>query len=107
MGKPAVHALLIAVVLAGAAGCWSLPRSVDRSEVENEIRQKMTDANGNKPESVSCPEDLKPSVGASVDCQMKINGQVYGVSVTVTSIKGDTAKFDMKLDAPGTTGEPR
>jgi hypothetical protein len=68
---------------------------VSKTEVESQISQKMTDPAGNKPDSVSCPNALNATVGAKIDCNMKINGKTYGVNVTVTSIDGDTAKFDM------------
>jgi Domain of unknown function (DUF4333) len=99
MAKSVAHALLIPCALAGlligASGCMSGPKTVSKSNVESQISQKMTDASGNKPESVSCPDDLKASVGAKIDCEMKIKDQTFGVNVTVTSIEGDQAKFDM------------
>jgi hypothetical protein len=99
MAKSVARILLIPCALAfsliGIAACIAVPETVSRSSVESQISQKMTDASGNKPESVSCPDDLKPTVGAKLDCEMKIKGQTYGVNVTVTSIEGDTAKFDM------------
>jgi Domain of unknown function (DUF4333) len=99
MAKSVAQALLIPCALAGlligTAGCSSGPKTVSKSDVESQINQKMTDAAGNKPESVSCPDDLKATVGAKLDCNMKIKGQSYGVNVTVTSIEGSTAKFDM------------
>ncbi len=99
MAKSVARGLLIpcalAGVLIGTAGCTS-PKTVTKSEVESQISQKMTDDAGNKPESVSCPADLKASVGAKLDCEMSINGKTYGVNVTVTSIDGDTAKFDIE-----------
>ena len=69
-----------------------------KGDVESQISQKMTGPHGNKPESVSCPEDLNASVGAKMDCEMTVQGQKYAVEVTVTSIEGDEAKFDMALD---------
>jgi hypothetical protein len=101
MAKTVAWALLIPCALAGlligTAGCASGPKTVSKSDVESQISQKMTDPAGNKPESVSCPDDLKATAGAKLDCNMKIKDQTYGVNVTVTSIEGDTAKFDMVL----------
>jgi Domain of unknown function (DUF4333) len=101
MAKSVAWALLIPCALAGlligTAGCASGPKTVSKSDVESQISQKMTDPAGNKPESVSCPDDLKATAGAKLDCNMKIKDQTYGVNVTVTSIEGDTAKFDMVL----------
>ena len=96
--------LFIVTVSAVAAGAYFFtvlskpgPKSVSKSDIESQISQKMTDPAGNKPESVSCPDDLKPTVGAKLDCNMKVKGQIYAVNVTVTSIEGSTAKFDMEL----------
>ena len=44
---------------------------------------------------VTCPDDLKGTVGATMDCQLTAKGQTYPVKVTVTSIDGDQAKFDI------------
>ncbi len=85
----------VAAVTGGVAGCSSGPKTVAKADVQGQISSKMTDAQGNKPDSVSCPNDLPATVGASVNCDMKIKGEAYGVNVTVTSIDGDNAKFDM------------
>jgi hypothetical protein len=101
MAKSVAQPLLIPCALAGlligTAGCSPGPKTVSKSDVESQISQKMTDPAGTKPESVSCPDDLKATVGAKLDCNMKIKDHTYGVNVTVTSIEGDTAKFDMVL----------
>jgi Domain of unknown function (DUF4333) len=101
MANSVAQALLIpcavAGLLIGTAGCSSGAKTVSKSDVESQISQKMTDPAGNKPESVSCPDDLKAAVGAKLDCTMKIKDQTYSVNVTVTSVEGDTAKFDMVL----------
>ena len=99
MAKSVLHALFIpwavAGLLIGAVGCSPGSKTVSKSDVESQISQKMTDAAGNKPDSVSCPNALNATVGAKMDCDMKIKDKRYGVNVTVTSIDGDTAKFDM------------
>jgi hypothetical protein len=85
----------VAWVIGGIAGCSSGPKTVSKADVAGQISSKMTDASGNKPDSVSCPDDLKASVGSTLDCEMKVKGQTYGVNVAVTSVEGDNAKFDM------------
>jgi uncharacterized protein DUF4333 len=55
----------------------------------------MTDAAGNKPDSVSCPDGLKAQIGAQLNCAMKVKGRNYNVNVTTTSVNGDDVKFDM------------
>ena len=76
------------------AGCSSGPKVVPKSDVANQISAKLSDASG-KPDSVTCPDDLKGTVGSTLDCQLTAKGQTYPVKVTVTSIDGDQAKFDI------------
>ena len=49
---------------------------------------------------VSCPDDLEAEVGAETRCTLSVEGdsKEYGVTVTVTSVEGDTANFDVKVD---------
>jgi hypothetical protein len=85
----------MAGLIVGMAGCSSGPKVVSKGDVANQITSKMTDASGNKPDSVSCPDDLKAQVGAQLNCEMKVKGQTFNVNVTVSSVKGDQANFDM------------
>jgi hypothetical protein len=80
---------------AGVTACSSGPGVVSKADIGNQISAKMTDASGNKPDSVSCPGDLKAEVGAQLDCPMKVKGQPFNVNVTVSSINGDQVNFDM------------
>ena len=82
-------------LLVGTVGC-SNPPTVTKEDVANQIKQKKWGVAGNKPESVSCPIDLRPVVGAKVVCEMTINGQTVFVDVTVTSIDGDNVELDMQ-----------
>lgn len=72
--------------------------SVSKAEVARQITAKMTDAAGNKPESVTCPSDLPAEVGAELNCEMKIKDRTFNVNVTVTSVDGSDVKFDMVGD---------
>jgi hypothetical protein len=91
----AASAGALALLAIGMTGCSSGPGAVSKDDVAGQVSSKMTDASGNKPDSVSCPEDLKAQVGAQVNCAMKVKGQPFNVNVTVTSVDGDQAKFDM------------
>jgi Domain of unknown function (DUF4333) len=94
-GRTVVVSCAVAGLITGVAACSTGPKMVSKSDVANQIRAKMTDAAGNKPDSVSCPDDLKAAVGATLNCEMKVKGAPYGVNVTVTSVQGDQAKFDI------------
>lgn len=83
-------------LLLAATGCGGIPKTVTKDEVADQIKQKRWGEMGESPESASCPEDLKPTVGAKVVCEMTVNGQTYTVEVTVEGIDGDTVQLDMQ-----------
>ena len=84
------------VASAGACSCSiGSSHSVSKSDVASQITSKMTDAAGNKPDSVTCPNDLPAKVGAQLNCEMKVKDQTFNVNVTVTSVEGSNVKFDM------------
>jgi Domain of unknown function (DUF4333) len=85
----------ISGTLVGGAACSSGPGMVSKDDIAKQISEKMTDAEGNKPDSVSCPDGLKAQVGAQLNCGMKVKGQDYNVNVTATSVNGNDVKFDM------------
>jgi len=84
------------LAVAGCSGSVSInqEKTVAKADVADQISTKVNEKAGHKPQSVTCPGDLKAAVGASLDCQMTDNGQTYGVNVTVTSVAGDK-NFDI------------
>jgi hypothetical protein len=103
MARSLVRTLLVSgaavglMASAGACSCsiGSSSHSVSKSDVASQITQKLTDAQGNKPDSVDCPNDLPANVGAQLNCSMKVKGAAYNVNVTVTTVNGSDVKFDM------------
>jgi hypothetical protein len=102
MAHSIVRTLLVSGAAAGlmaSAGACSCSvgssHSVSKSEVASQITSKMTDAAGNKPDSVTCPGDLPAKVGAQLNCEMRVQGQPRNVNVTVTSVNGNDVKFDI------------
>jgi hypothetical protein len=102
MARSVVRTLLVAgaaaglMASAGACSCSvSSKHAVSKGDVANQITAKLTDAAGNKPESVDCPNDLPAAVGAQLNCTMKVKDQTFNVNVTVTSVNGNDVKFDM------------
>jgi hypothetical protein len=89
-------------LMAGVAACscsvGSSSHSVSKSDVASQITSKLTDAAGNKPDSVTCPDNLKGVVGATLRCQLTDNNQKYGVSVNVTGVDAGDVNFDFKVD---------
>ncbi len=104
MARSIVRTLLAsgaaAGLMAGVGACscsvsTSSAHAVSKSDVARQITSKMTDAAGNKPDTVSCPTDLPAKVGAQLNCEMKVKDQTFNVNVTVTSVDGDNVNFDM------------
>ncbi|MEE6175969.1 DUF4333 domain-containing protein [Mycobacterium sp. 050134] len=103
MAHSIVRALLASGIAAGlmaAAGACSCSvgsssHAVSKGDIASQITAKMTDAAGNKPDSVTCPGDLPAKVGAQLNCEMKVKNQTFNVNVTVTSVEGSNVKFDM------------
>ncbi|MDT5010987.1 MAG: hypothetical protein QOH57_2604 [Mycobacterium sp.] len=102
---PCAMAGLLAGLLLGSSGC-SFHASVGGSDtvkkddVVNAITKAMTDSSGKKPDSVSCPDELKFEVGATATCQIKVGDEPYKVVVTVNKIDGDQANFTMVRAVP-------
>ena len=71
------------------------PATVSKTDVADQISTKVAAQSGQKPDSVSCPRDLKATVGATVDCAMTTGGQNDAVNVTVTSVNGSSVNFDI------------
>jgi len=104
MARSIVRSLLVSgaaaglMASAGACSCSigaSSSHAVSKSDVAQQITSKLTDAAGNKPDSVTCPGDLPANVGAQLNCTMKVKDQTFNVNVTVTSVNGNDVKFDM------------
>jgi hypothetical protein len=99
---------------AGACSCsiGSSSHAVAKSDVASQITQKLTDAAGNKPDSVDCPGDLPATLGAQLNCSMKVKGvqgatlrcqlvtggKTYGVNVSVTGVDAGTIDYHFVVD---------
>jgi hypothetical protein len=103
MAHSIVQTLLVsgaaAGLMAGAGACScsigsSSSHAVSKSDVAKQITSKFTDAAGNKPDAVTCPNDLPAKVGALLNCEIKVKNQTFNVSVTVTSVNGSDVKYD-------------
>lgn len=98
MVRTLVISAAAAGLLASVAACScsvGTSHTVSKSQVAEQISQKLTDSAGNRPDAVTCPGDLDAKVGAQLNCEMKIRDRAYNVNVTVTSVKGSNVNFDM------------
>jgi predicted thioesterase len=77
---------------------FDMVETVDKAQVASEISDQLAQQVGHKPESVTCPDNLKGDTGATLQCELTDSGQTYGVNVTVTDVDAGDVKFDIKVD---------
>jgi hypothetical protein len=91
-----------AIVLA-ASGCTvsgsmgSTPR-VSTGTLESTIAERLEAQVGQRPDSVSCPDELKGKTGETVRCSLTSGPSSYGITVKVTSVKDERVRFDIQVD---------
>lgn len=74
---------------------FDMVQKIDKTQIASDISAKLTDGAGNKPDSVTCPDNLLAKVGAQLNCTMNAKSQTYNVNVTVTNVSGTNVKYDM------------
>jgi hypothetical protein len=77
---------------------FDMVETVDKGQVAREISDKLAAQAGRRPDSVTCPDNLKGLQGATLRCQLDDGGQKWGVNVTVTNVDAGDVSFDFKVD---------
>ena len=93
--------LALAPLVVGLAGCPTAVAqtvTVDKEAVASAVSDQLAKQVGRPPDSVTCPEDLQGVVGAELRCELVADNDTYGLTVTVTSVKGTTVNFDIAVD---------
>ncbi|WP_431970867.1 DUF4333 domain-containing protein [Nocardia sp. bgisy134] len=95
----ALAGLFVAFV---AAGCsveiGSTTPEVKESELEKSVKQTLTEEVGQAPDAIDCPGDLEGKVGTTMRCTLTAGGDTLALTVTVTSVEGDTVNYDVAVD---------
>ncbi|MHA6792761.1 DUF4333 domain-containing protein [Pseudonocardia bannensis] len=95
IGRVVAAAGAAAALLFGLAGCSaSVPKEDVASSISSELGKQ-----GIQAQNVTCPQDLNAEVGRSVRCEFQVDGQPVDAVATVSSLEGDTAKFDITTEA--------
>jgi hypothetical protein len=85
----------------GAVGCGG-SSTVSKGDVEKSAMEKLPTATGLTPTKVSCPNDLDAKAGATMQCQVTVEGNAtYGLNVTVSSVSGSQVNYQLLLDSKG------
>src|SRR5688572_28592629 len=79
----------------GVAACGE--EVVEQSEVQDEVSRLVEQQAGEKPKSVECPEHLTAEKAEKMNCTVDAGGQKLNVEVTVTSVEGDQANFNVEV----------
>jgi hypothetical protein len=86
-----------ALLLAGLSACGADP--VPAAQVAASAEKALERQIGIRPD-ITCPKELEAKVGASTRCTLTAAGDPtkYGVTVTVTSVDGDSPDLQVKVD---------
>ena len=93
--------LALAPLVVGLAGCPTAVAqtvTVDKEKVASAVNDQLAKKVGYPPDSVTCPEDLEGVVGTELRCELVVGNDTYGLTVTVTSVKGTNINFDIAVD---------
>ena len=100
---PRISSAALALVVVGAlAACGE--ETVEQADIETEVQSALSKSVGQEAPKATCPDELKAEEGATTRCYMDFpEKKRLGITVTVKSVDGDTAKFDVQADDKLTT----
>jgi hypothetical protein len=86
---------LVPLLLLGPVACGTdvLPAG----QVADGAAKALEPQVGVRPD-VSCPHDVEQTVGATARCTASVDGETYGVTVTITGIEGQDAVYSVEVD---------
>ncbi|MDS1269432.1 DUF4333 domain-containing protein [Lipingzhangella sp. LS1_29] len=73
-------------------------QAVSGDEVAEQAATQLEQQVGQRPDEVTCPEDLPAEVDATIRCELTHAGETYGVTVTTTRVNDDDVEFDIEVD---------
>ena len=92
--------LALAPLVVGLAVCSTAVAqtvTVDKETVASAVSDQLAIQVGRPPDWVTCPEDLEGVVGTELRCELVVGNDTYGLTVTVTSVKGTNVDFDISV----------
>lgn len=94
------------LAVAFAAGCSASvgSKEVKKDEVAKQASAALGKQVGREPDDVTCEDDLKAEVGATIRCELTADGKKYGMTVTAKSVDGDKVNMDFKVDEAAGAG---
>ncbi|MEU1466733.1 DUF4333 domain-containing protein [Streptomyces sp. NPDC005761] len=104
----AAGALLTVAVAAGCSASVGT-KKVKKDEVAKQASAALGKQVGREPDDITCEDDLKAEVGATIRCELTDGGEKQGMTVTAKSVDGDKVDMDFKVDeaaGAGNSAEP-
>lgn len=95
---------LLAVAFAAGCSVSVGSKEVKKDEVEKQASAALGKQVGKAPDDVTCEDDLKAEVGATLRCELTADGKKYGMTVTAKSVDGDKVNMDFKVDEAAGAG---
>ena len=88
----------IPLLLAGMVACSSTPMLM-ADTVATSAEDALEKQIGTRP-TITCPDDVEAKIGQKARCTLTAGDDPtkYGVTVTVTSVDGKKATFDVEVD---------
>lgn len=95
LGAALVATGLVGVALSGCSFNVSTGVSVSKTDLEKDITQRLEKA-GQKPQTVTCKDDLKGEVGKTTRCEVVLSStNSFEPVVTATKVEGTTVSYKM------------
>lgn len=94
----AVGTLLVGCSASVTTGKSTPKLSADK--LATTVSEKLAATTGRPKPDITCPEDLTGKVGTTTRCKLTASdGSTLGVTVTVSSVDGDSINFGIEADA--------
>ncbi len=93
-------AACVLVTLTGCSASFGGDPSLSKATLEKGITDALEKSVGKRPDSVTCPGEVKAKVGESIRCELSSGSSKYGLTATVSSYDKDakSAGYDIKVD---------
>jgi hypothetical protein len=103
MGLVISSAVAASVVIAACGESVEVgTETVNKDELQTNVQEQLTKTAGQPSPPIVCPDTLDAKVGSTTTCTLTdSSGTSYNVAIKVTSVDGETAKFDVQVaDTP-------
>ncbi|WP_063021058.1 DUF4333 domain-containing protein [Nocardia niwae] len=88
---------LLAAALTACSVSIGTPK-VQEADLEKSVKDSLTEKVGQEPDAIDCPGDLTGKEGTTMRCTLTAGEDTLGVTLTVTSVEGETVEYDIAVD---------